>query len=411
MPHAAAVTIRNLSHWFGEESLRQQVLFNVDLEIESGEIVILTGPSGSGKTTLLTLCGALRTIQEGSVNVLGQELHGAGRKQMNATRERMGFIFQAHHLLGALTAQQNVALALGLDNGLSRRERSRRAAEMLDAVGLGHRLDYYPENLSGGQKQRVAIARALVRSPRIVLADEPTASLDRKSGREIIELLLRIARRNGCAILLVTHDVRILDIADRIVELEDGRLTGRGDDIVALRNSELAHLINLERQANLESAIASFSHTQLCDMLDRLMPTFDSGLQLLDVARQEHNSRTLHRFLACALERIRTLLDVRDVALSRFDRATLSNQPYSPLPASDPPQAAPKSPSDHTLDVWLQGRNGALIGSLHLRRPPQASAFSLEEVTALQAIEKGLGVLFDTCLQFDREQADAKEDA
>ncbi len=217
------VSIRNLEHVYGEGSLRKQVLFDVNLELRSGEIVLLMGPSGCGKTTLLTLLGGLRSVQQGSLKVLGQELNGSSQRQRVEVRRRIGFIFQAHNLLRALTASQNVQMALDL-HGIDPIERRAQANRMLEAVGLGDRVDYYPENLSGGQKQRVAIARALAAQPRLVLADEPTAALDKQSGRDVVDLMQRLAKEQGSTILLVTHDNRILDVADRLLEMEDGRL-------------------------------------------------------------------------------------------------------------------------------------------------------------------------------------------
>jgi putative ABC transport system ATP-binding protein len=218
------VKISNLNFSFGEGSLKKQILFDVNLEIEKGEVVLMTGPSGSGKTTLLTLIGALRSPQEGSLQVLDAELSGADEKKMVLIRRNIGYIFQAHNLLKSLTARQNVMMSLELHSGFSPKEASERAAEMLQAVDLTEHIDKIPDQLSGGQKQRVAIARALAANPKLVLADEPTAALDSKSGRIIVEILQRLAREQGCSILLVTHDNRILDIADRIVNMEDGRL-------------------------------------------------------------------------------------------------------------------------------------------------------------------------------------------
>jgi putative ABC transport system ATP-binding protein len=220
-----AIDIKNLNHYFGQGSLKKQVLFDVSLEIYPGEIVIMTGPSGSGKTTLLTMCGGLRSPHEGSLKILGQELTGASKNHLVKVRRNIGFIFQAHNLLKALTAKQNVQMSMELHSGISQHEASAKAVAMLETVGLGERVNYYPENLSGGQKQRVAIARALVSHPKLVLADEPTAALDSKSGRDVVELMQRLAKEQGCTILMVTHDNRILDIADRIVHMEDGRLT------------------------------------------------------------------------------------------------------------------------------------------------------------------------------------------
>ncbi len=219
------VSIKNLNHYYGKGSLRKQILFDVSLEIQPGEIVLMTGPSGSGKTTLLTLMGGLRSPQEGSLQILGQELAGASKNKLVEVRRNIGYIFQAHNLLKCLTACQNVQMSLELHPEFSPKEAAAKSAAMLKAVGLGERVNYYPDNLSGGQKQRVAIARALVSHPKVVLADEPTAALDSKSGRDVVELMQRLAKEQGCTILMVTHDNRILDIADRIVHMEDGYLT------------------------------------------------------------------------------------------------------------------------------------------------------------------------------------------
>jgi putative ABC transport system ATP-binding protein len=222
---APTVLIQNLTHSFGKGSLLKPVLYDVDLEIASGEIVILTGPSGSGKTTLLTLMGGLRSVQAGSLKILGEELQGASKKKLTQIRNQMGFIFQHHNLLKCLTAYGNVRMSLKLHPEIPRQEHRRRAVALLDSVGLSDHIDYYPAKLSGGQKQRVAIARALVAQPKLLLADEPTASLDSKSGRDVVDVIQRLAREENCAVLLVTHDSRILDIADRLLHMEDGRLT------------------------------------------------------------------------------------------------------------------------------------------------------------------------------------------
>ncbi|MEM7595085.1 MAG: DevA family ABC transporter ATP-binding protein [Cyanobacteria bacterium P01_A01_bin.83] len=219
------VTINNLNHAFGKGELRKPVLFDVDLNIYAGEIVIMTGPSGSGKTTLLTLIGGLRSVQSGSVNILGQELYGARKPELVKVRSQIGFIFQSHNLLSCLTVEQNVRMSLRLHQDIGFERRSKMTTHILKEVGLGDRLDFYPDNLSGGQQQRVAIARALISKPQLVLADEPTAALDSKSGRNIVEIMQQLAKEQGSTILLVTHDNRILDIADRIIHMEDGRLS------------------------------------------------------------------------------------------------------------------------------------------------------------------------------------------
>ena len=218
------VLVKNLDHFYGQDNLKKQILFDINLSIQPGEVALLKGPSGSGKTTLLTLMGGLRSAQTGSLKVFGQELTGAQKGQLVQVRRSIGYIFQAHNLLKSLTARQNVQMSIELHH-CSAHEAKQKSIAILEAVGLGERVNYYPDSLSGGQKQRVAIARALVSHPRMVLADEPTAALDSKSGRAVVELMQQLAREQGCTILIVTHDNRILDIADRIIELEDGRLT------------------------------------------------------------------------------------------------------------------------------------------------------------------------------------------
>ena len=218
------ISIQNLDYYFGKGELRKQVLFNINLEIDRGEIVLMTGPSGSGKTTLLTLVSGLRSPQTGSCKILGKELCGASNSELVQARRNNGYIFQAHNLHGSLTACQNVQMGLEVQGKYTQAQMRGRAITMLEQVGLGNRIDYYPDSLSGGQKQRVAIARALVAHPAIVLADEPTAALDSKSGRDVVNLMQKLAREQGSTILLVTHDNRILDVAERIVHLEDGKL-------------------------------------------------------------------------------------------------------------------------------------------------------------------------------------------
>ncbi|MEH1777578.1 DevA family ABC transporter ATP-binding protein [Nostoc sp.] len=225
MKQEPVIAIKNLNHYYGKGALRKQILFDINLEIYPGEIVIMTGPSGSGKTTLLSLIGGLRSVQEGSLKFLGEELVGVSQNKLVQMRRNIGYIFQAHNLLGFLTAKQNVQMAVELNDNISQTEAVAKSKAMLGSVGLEERVDYYPDNLSGGQKQRIAIARALVNRPPLVLADEPTAALDKQSGRDVVEIMQSLAKNQGTTILLVTHDNRILDIADRIVEMEDGLLT------------------------------------------------------------------------------------------------------------------------------------------------------------------------------------------
>lgn len=263
-----AISIRGLNHTFGEGDLKKQVLFDNELDLARGEIVIMTGPSGSGKTTLLTLIGALRTVQEGSINIRGRELWGLDAAQLVDVRRSIGFIFQAHNLFNSLTAQQNVRMALELGL-MDPAEMNRRAAEMLTAVGLGQRINYKPAQLSGGQRQRVAIARALVREPQIILADEPTAALDKQSGRDVVNLLRKFAKEKQSTILIVTHDNRILDVADRIVNMVDGRIIS---DVVI---SESAAICEFLRRIPLFSGLLPNTLTEVADQMT--LETFAPG--------------------------------------------------------------------------------------------------------------------------------------
>ncbi len=225
MGASPVIAIDQVSHSFGRGRLRKQVLFDINADIYPGEVVIMSGPSGSGKTTLLTLIGALRSTQTGSLQVLNQQLRDANTRDLVKVRRYIGYIFQAHNLLQSLTARQNVQMALDLHVEIDVKVAYQRSIDMLAEVGLAEWANYYPQELSGGQKQRVAIARALVSHPKIVLADEPTASLDKQSGRDVVELMQRLAKQQGCTILMVTHDNRVLDVADRLIHMEDGRLS------------------------------------------------------------------------------------------------------------------------------------------------------------------------------------------
>ena len=217
------IRTENLCHSYGQGELRTEILHNLNFEVYSGEITLLVGPSGSGKSTLLTLLGALRSVEEGSIQVLGQELKGANEEVLMQTRRRIGFIFQSHNLVSSLTVLQNVQILLQLTEADPELRRDK-ACDLLEAVGLSHRLHHYPDELSGGQRQRVAIARALAPEPELILADEPTASLDSRSGQDVVELLGHLSRKRGSAVLLVTHDLRLLKDADRIWAIEDGSI-------------------------------------------------------------------------------------------------------------------------------------------------------------------------------------------
>jgi putative ABC transport system ATP-binding protein len=224
MEYENILDAKGLNHWFGTGEVKKQALFDVNLTLKRGSFTVLMGPSGSGKTTVLTLIGCLRGVQDGSVRLLDRELNGASEAELVALRRRLGFIFQAHNLHESLTATQNVIMGLQVHRGVSDADAQRAATHALGLVGLSDRVGYLPGNLSGGQKQRVAVARALVGNPALLLADEPTAALDKESAAEVVDLLKRMGAARGMTTLLVTHDNRILDRADRILALEGGRI-------------------------------------------------------------------------------------------------------------------------------------------------------------------------------------------
>jgi len=284
MSQAPPVRVSGLNHSYGRGELKKQILFDVSVEIQAGEIVIVTGPSGSGKTTLLTLVGALRSAQEGSLEILGRQLRKARPATLERVRRQIGFIFQQHNLLGALSALQNVELGVRASGKYPRSSQQRRAREMLEAVGLGERLQHKPEQLSGGQRQRVAIARALVSEPAIVMADEPTASLDKQSGREVVDRMKVLAREHGTTILLVTHDNRILDIADRIVHLEDGRLSTFTDAVLA-NNQHMMKMLAANRQKQpLAEMVDGLSESQFEDLLREITDESQRFLEATSLA-------------------------------------------------------------------------------------------------------------------------------
>ena len=317
---AAPIRLADVSHYFGEGGLRKQILHGISVELRAGEIVIVTGPSGSGKTTMLTLIGALRSAQAGSVRVLGEELRGASARTLEKVRRDIGYIFQAHNLLDALSATQNVMLSLLLDR-VSKRDARKRAREWLEAVGLGERLDHHPSQLSGGQRQRVAIARALAGSPRIILADEPTASLDKQSGREVVDLMQGLARKQGVTVLLVTHDNRILDVADRIVHLEDGRLATFTEHVTANTQHMMDMLARNNRKGELSRRVAEAPAEQLPVLLEQATQSAEEFLRVSELAQDNAFQSMFEEVLASFTLRFGELLDAERASLFLVDAA------------------------------------------------------------------------------------------
>jgi putative ABC transport system ATP-binding protein len=285
---AAPIILDHLSHSFGEGEVRRGVLFDVSAEIRRGEIVIVTGPSGSGKTTLLTLIGALRSAQEGSLRVLGSELRGADEGTLARVRRRIGYVFQAHNLLDALTAQQNVQMSLELDAAAPAAELARRSRESLEAVGLGDRIDAHPSELSGGQRQRVAIARALARRPEIVL---------------------------------VTHDSRILDLADRILTLEDGRLASLMHAVSTDARQGLQLLVRDLRRGELASRVEALDAHGFAALLDRLTEETRHLLELVDLVQGEAFDSMLDQVARAFTTKTAQLIEAERATLFLLDEA------------------------------------------------------------------------------------------
>ena len=228
----SAISVRQLTKKYEEGASGTFALRGVDLDVDPGELLLLMGPSGSGKTTLLSIMGCILTATSGSVRVAGREVVGLSEKQLPALRlKNIGFVFQGFNLFPTLTAGENVELMLDL-KGVSKDKARKRAEELLDQVGLSEKYESFPADLSGGQKQRIAIARALAGDPETILADEPTAALDSHTGRTVMEMMSDLAHKRGRAVVIVTHDSRVLSFADRIVKIEDGQISSKQEGFV-----------------------------------------------------------------------------------------------------------------------------------------------------------------------------------
>jgi putative ABC transport system ATP-binding protein len=429
-----AIEIRGLNHFFGSGPLRKQILFGVTASIYPGEIVINTGPSGSGKTTMLTLVCGLRTVQDGSVRTLGTELNGARRDSLVEVRRQIGFIFQAHNLLGALTANQNVQMGLQLDTSIPAREKKERAIEMLKAVGLETRIDHYPHQLSGGQKQRVAIARALVRRPKIVLADEPTAALDKASGREVVDLLHNLAKEQGCAILLVTHDNRILDVADRILTLEDGRISSFASGIGANAEQLLSAFAQMHRKGELSRHLQGLSQAEFAQVLGSVTREFQQVLRTMDLANATATNTLLDQVLEVAAIRIRDMLHADRTTVFLVDRQRGQIQSKiahhtggdalnirmqigtgiagkvaasgETMNIADPQHHPDFSPdvdrrsgyrTRSILAMPIRNHAGAIVGVVQVLNKQGADAFTAADEKTLEGFAPSLGIILETC--------------
>jgi putative ABC transport system ATP-binding protein len=247
-----AIAVRQLTKTYAEGNTGTLALRGVDLDVYAGELLMLMGPSGSGKTTLLSIVGCILRASSGSVRIAGREITQLTEKQLPAIRlEHIGFIFQGFNLFPTLTAGENVELILDLKKTPAAKAKAR-AHELLEHIGLGDKYDAFPADLSGGQKQRVAIARALAGDPGIILADEPTAALDSHTGRNVMQQMTELAHQRGRAVVIVTHDSRVLDFADRIVKIEDGTIARNNSAATA----EMASLeVHNMMGAGLEAAL------------------------------------------------------------------------------------------------------------------------------------------------------------
>lgn len=430
------ISVAQLNHYFGQGSLRKQTLFNISTDIFPGEVVLLTGPSGSGKTTLLTLIGALRAVHEGSVRTLDCELRNADLKTMVRVRRSIGFIFQAHNLLDSLTACQNVQLSLGPEDIVSPGEARKRCEKMLATVGLGERADYLPRQLSGGQKQRVAIARALVRGPRIILADEPTAALDKQTGREVVDLLHNLAKRQQCSILLVTHDNRILDIADRILNLEDGRLISYTSSLLATTGQLLTAFAQLQQKGELQRQVDALTDEQFVALLERASSEFSLFLQTFDVANRRATASLLDEILKALATKIRALIgaDRTTVYLVDEARGQLRSQ-FAQHDSSDPFEitisiergiAGRVARTGETLNISdpyndpaffpdidqrtgyrttsilcspIYDKHGRVFAVVQLLNKLNAPSFTKSDETRLREFARGLAVVLESCKQ------------
>ncbi|MGE0709673.1 MAG: ATP-binding cassette domain-containing protein [Planctomycetota bacterium] len=315
---AAETTIRcrQLVHRFDVGVDVRPVLEGIDLDVAPGEIVLLTGPSGSGKTTLLTLFGGLRQVQEGELEVCGARLRGMSQRALVRHRRSIGFIFQLHNLFPALSALHNVRMSLEL-TGLSEREQTARARGLLERLGLGERADYKPHLLSGGQRQRVAVARALAPGPALILADEPTAALDRESGQEVMNLLRERAQA-GASVVIVTHDPRVRDSADRIVNLVDGRLVSDLRLAAAAARCELLRSVHVFRQ---------HSPAELLEIAQSLEPRREEPGG--EVVRQGEPGERFYLIEAGRVEVLRDGARVAELAAGEFfgEQALLNDAP------------------------------------------------------------------------------------
>jgi putative ABC transport system ATP-binding protein len=383
------LSLRDVSYSYPTPTGRKQVLSAVSADVRPGEIVLMVGPSGSGKTTMLTLAGALRSVESGSIIVLGQELSGASPREMMQVRKKIGFVFQHHNLLDSLRAIDNVQTALS-PLGYPVKQAYKESVEMLEAVGMGSYIHSRPRNLSGGQQQRVAIARALVRKPQLVLADEPTASLDSVSGREIVDLLRRLARMQGCAIMIVTHDSRILDLADRSLRLEDGRLSSHA---AAVTQESVHTLTTLTAFAQVEELDWYWSHMDgraFLGILGKLRVEAIQFLNVMDCGDSSAMPGWTELLLESVLRKAAALVDAPYVSIRTTEESGL---PHFFL------RAGVEGAAGEPENLEILDRDSRVIGVAEFRITGAGSVLSESNRRHLRDFVKPLGALLELCIR------------
>ncbi|HKF46655.1 MAG TPA: ATP-binding cassette domain-containing protein [Terracidiphilus sp.] len=387
------LSLRDVCYSYPSATGRKQVLRNVSADIWPGEIVLMVGPSGAGKTTMLTLAGALRSVESGSLISLKRELSGASPEELMRVRRKIGFIFQRHNLLKSLSALDNVRTALQpLDYPYA--EEREACVAMLQAVGLGAYLHSRPNNLSGGQQQRVAIARALVRKPELVLADEPTASLDGASGREIVELLRQLARAQGCTIVLVTHDSRILDLADRCLRLEDGILSSYASAVTADSAHMLTALSAFRDSEELGWFWSRMDAGQFLDALRKLRVEATQFLNVMDFGADNSLAEWVDSLLFSVLAKVAALLDVPSARIRTIGESQLGGISLS--------IGSPQNSEPLTLEI--RDRHADLIGMAEFWTSG-GIAFTEASQRRLWDFEKVFGLLLEICIRTKRIEA------
>lgn len=393
------ISLRGVSHFYGAGALRKQVLHEISADIRAGDVVVITGPSGSGKTTLLTLAGALRSVQQGSLQVLGEELYDAKPDTMLRIRGGIGYIFQSYNLLQSLTACQNVQMSLG-PRPLSSPQSKQSALALLRAVGLEGYEHRYPRQLSSGQAGRVAIARALVRQPRIVLADEPTAALDRRSGHEVVEILRSLARKQGCAILIVTHDNRILDVADRVMHLEDGRLTSSE----AAPSRDAVHLLRaLKVMPDTHHLVAVFrrlSEADFLDLLGRISAESEQFLNVLEMGDRGATKVLFRALMEAVLSRVMEYLEAESATVMVPDGSQNAMRTRLALGA----QAVANKNAD-TLLLQLRDRRERLAGLVQFGNKKTGVPFGPQDERTLRDFARPLGLLLEVSAHLESGSA------